>query len=250
MSKTTGKISGLIPLLLLVGAIVLIWTVTWPMIGELKVLSGQVGEKETILSTGRERIAAIQRTAAQISSLPSQKDLLDVAMPTDSDAAGALVQLNEMVSRAGLKIVSAQPGKAEKGILPMNIVVEGPFSNVLHLISLCELNLRPIQVSQIDATAVTDGSLSTTLDLSLLYLAATSQKESKEGENSQAAGTEVETETGSTGALGAGESSAGTTATGSSTATESTAPSGTTETPATTGSATGASSTSPFNQTP
>lgn len=170
--KPKRSYSSMMAFLAFILIIVLLYMITWPMFGEIRELSGKIGERQGALTLGRQRIAQIQSIAAQISSLGTQKDQLDAAMPAEPDAAGALIQINEMVSRVGLKLSSIQPGQSEAGVLPLSIVVEGPFANVLQLIALFEKNLRPVTVAQIDTTPVSEeggNTLTTTLGLKLPY---------------------------------------------------------------------------------
>jgi|GEM_PF-1924176 len=131
-----------------------------PSLRGLRYQSQAAGQAKYDYESGKKFIANIQTTYTSLSSSGLDKQL-SVAAPADEDIPSALVQLDAMVSKAGLSLNSLSPS-TENGKTDINIIVSGGFTNLQQFMKLIETNLRPFNVQSVSINSFeADGKILT-----------------------------------------------------------------------------------------
>lgn len=152
---------ALLAFLAVVVAIVLVYLATIPIYKSFKKASLDLSVKRGDIAAGKEWIDNVNQAYTKLNGLKQENELLDVAMPQEPMVPEALIQINEIVSRAGLKIISLAPtigGKGDSQGVEITLSVEGPFKSFQEFFRLAEKNLRPIAVKSINLVASQEGN--------------------------------------------------------------------------------------------
>lgn len=174
-------------------AIIVAWFLAFPGFAKLKETTTQIKAKQSDLEKGRQKVEDLKTAQNLLKKAEADLTLLDIAVPKDEGVAEALIQVNELVSKAGLKVVAIQPStQGEAGKLPISLTLQGGFEGLKNFIESAEKNLRPIEVQSVNLVGSAEGGeLSATFELRLIYRASSSA-EAADSEQAQVTPTEEE----------------------------------------------------------
>lgn len=173
--------------LAIVLSIVLIYVLMIPGFKRLSDVSIKAAARKNDLQTGRQKVADLKTAAATLSQKNQAVEALNIAVPPDKDTADAIVQVSQMVSAAGLKVQSIQPSAESEsavGQLPLTVLVQGQFPDLVKFSELAEKNLRPVKIVSINiATADEEGGseLSASYSIQMVYYLAGEVDNAAEG---------------------------------------------------------------------
>lgn len=173
MNEQSSK-QSIFVVLAIIMSIVLIYVLFVPGLRRLTDMSVKTAAKKNDLQIGRQKIDDLKAAAETLSQKSAAVEALNIAVPPQKDTAGALVQIAQMVSDAGLAVQSIQPNPngAKAGALPMTVVVQGRFTDLVKFSEIVEKNLRPVQIKTINIASSSgeEGSgLSASYAVELVY---------------------------------------------------------------------------------
>jgi len=153
MATQPKSSSNLKIILLIVLAMLLFIFLGAPSFGKLKNNSARAAVASANNVDGAKYIKDIQAAYQKLAANPQAVALLNTAAPTDSDIAGALVQIGGIATDSGLSLNALSPTHTDNGDVQINAMVSGDYGQLEKFLTSLENNLRPFVVSSIAVTA-------------------------------------------------------------------------------------------------
>lgn len=163
MLPSTLVLTGMV-----VVAALLIMYLAIPSYKKLSVNAKRAAKANSSITQGQEYITDVQAAYRKLSANPNAVALLDTAVPTEPDIAGALVQLDGIVADSGLALNALAPSRGENGEYKISITASGNYEQLQKFLTSLENNLRPFGINNIVITAYSgDGQVLTAGDYSV-----------------------------------------------------------------------------------
>lgn len=145
-----------------------------PTLAKIKDSNIKLSAKTNEINEMKTKISSLQTLATDFTSATDQVKKLGLALPTDSDTANVLVQLETMAISSGLQMNSIQPStQAKKGVVNMTVSLQGEYTSLVNFITAMEKNLRPIDIKTINiASAKKENNVTTNFSLGLELLSS------------------------------------------------------------------------------
>lgn len=160
--------STLVLIGLVVVAILLVMYLAIPSYKKLSVNAKRAAKANASITQGQQYVTDVQTAYRKLSSNPNAVALLDTAVPTEPDIAGALVQLDGIVADSGLALNALAPSRGENGEYKISITASGNYEQLQKFLKSLENNLRPFGINSIVITAYSgDGQVLTAGDYSV-----------------------------------------------------------------------------------
>jgi len=185
MKETKGR-QALYIFLSIVLSIVLIYVLMLPGFRRLSDTSIKTSARKNDLQTGRQKVGDLKAAAATLSQKNQAVESLNIAVPPDKDTADAIVQVSQMVSGAGLAVQSIQPSAESEsavGQLPLTVLVQGQFPDLVKFSEIAEKNLRPVKIISINIAAADEeggSELSASYSIQMVYYLAAKEGQTPE----------------------------------------------------------------------
>ncbi len=147
--KLNIKPQTLVVLLAVVITIGLVYFLAWPLAGEVKLKTEQLGTKKAEAAALEQRRDELRDFTDQLPNYQADIDRLVIAYPNEPQIAEALIQAETMAGRSGLTILSLAPGRANDKELPINFVIKGSYQSLAGFLQELNFNLRPVVVHSV-----------------------------------------------------------------------------------------------------
>lgn len=154
MTNDQGKLnlySPLLPLLIVVIIIGLGYLVIQPLITTLKDLNTKIAARSEQITQMESKISNLKYLKGEFAKATADLDLLNIAIPKDSQMPEILMQLAQIAGKSGVQITSINPKSGEGENLSIN--TQGDFASISSFIENLEKNLRPITIRAISFTS-------------------------------------------------------------------------------------------------
>lgn len=138
-------------------AVIVFASVAIPSLKKLKANSTRAAIAAYNLKAGEKYISDTDIAYKKLVANQEAVALLNTASPTSPDVAGAMTQLDSMVSDSGLTLNTLSPSQSDTGATKVNILVSGAYENLQKFLTSLENNLRPFLIDNVTITAYEDG---------------------------------------------------------------------------------------------
>ncbi len=156
---------------LIVGAVT--WWYTKPTISAVRTLRTASQENRRLTQEAEVQVERLTKLKSGIESTRSAATELNLAFPRDAQLPEVLVQLEVIAAESKMKINSLSVDTVPKpGGVPISISTTGTFEQLQSFLALIESSRRPIIVQSISLSGGTEGNLTTTFTLEMLYQGA------------------------------------------------------------------------------
>jgi len=157
-SKNKKSVSGvIITSILVVAAFLAVVFILIPALKKLKNNSERGAIANANIQNGTQYIKDVQAAYGRLQSNKEMVSLLNVAAPTDSDIAEALVQVDNIASSSGLALNALSPSLGENGEAKINVMVSGNYQDLEKFLQGIEKNIRPFIISSVSVTSYEGG---------------------------------------------------------------------------------------------
>lgn len=178
----------IITVVLIVLAAVVFGLVAIPLLKKLKTNSAKAAMANYNTTAGKKYISDIEAAYSKLAANPDAVALLDTASPVNPDVAGAMTQLDGLVSDSGLALNTMSPSQGDNGSMKINLLTNGTYENLQKFLVGLENNLRPFVIDSITINSYESGDQTLTAgDFSIELSFAGGQAKSNQSTESQTA---------------------------------------------------------------
>lgn len=161
--------SSLLPLLAVIVAIGLGYLVINPKIAELRSLNNQISAKNLDITAMQEKINNLTILKQKFSESPGDVELLNLAVPKDSQIPEIIEEVTAMAGKSGLEVNAINPvvQQTSSGETEVSISVNGDYISFVNFSENLEKNIRPVTFKSVNIASQVQASGSIKLNATI-----------------------------------------------------------------------------------
>lgn len=166
MNYTTRRnISLIVSLILLIGALVVFFTLDWPIFSQIRQINKKIAQEQVQYDEQAKAVQTAKSIVAQYNGLKAVSNTISLSVPRGTEIENVIAQLNNLASQSGLEVQginfetpslpTLKDKKAatniakENRILRLTLSLSGSYESFKTLISSIESNIRLMDVKTI-----------------------------------------------------------------------------------------------------